>query len=158
MNRKCQFQKMPRHILPLPTRKTHRAGTVTEVSSSTPLSPKRTRGRLFILLGTGTWLFTNTYNLVLCFWNYCIQRLHHARGKQCSCCLAALPLHNSHDTSTLLLLRCTFPEELHCSGHAKPCNPRPMKDTPKKSYIFSLINSSSGHRGHSLPLLCSTWG
>lgn len=62
----------------------------------------------------------------------------------------------------------TYPHGFSSGGHSQrnytavstqsPVNPRHMKDNPQKSYIFSLINSSSRHRGHSLPLLCSTLG
>ena len=117
----------------------------------------------FTQIGTNASLSTKTCNLVLCFWNDCLQPLHHDGEKKCSCCLAALPLHNSQDTlelctSTSALLGWMFPEELHFCEHAKLCNLGHMKHTQKNSTFFSFIHSSSGHRNHSLPLLCSTLG
>jgi len=41
------IEEMPRHLLSLPTRKTHRGGMVIEIYSSAPLLRKRTMDRFF---------------------------------------------------------------------------------------------------------------
>lgn len=111
--RKCWFKKCQGTSFHCPQGKPTEQVRLWRSVPPAPLLPKRTRGRFFILLGTDASLPTKIYNLVLCFWNDCMQPLHHAGGD------APAALQPHHSTIPRTHRSSAHPHRFSSSGHSQ---------------------------------------